>query len=282
VEWVETTGRTLDEAKEAALDQLGVDEADVEFAVLEEPTLGLFGRVRSEARVRARVMPTSARPRDGGRERRRRRSRPADTGPDTSGSDASAAGELGRYAGSETREAVMVEQRATGAGAGLEGSPTLADQAEDGRQFLVGLLEAFGLPGTVSVSMRNTPAGAEPVAELVVTGADLGLLIGPTGTTLNAVQELVRLAVPRPAAGLPGRLLVDVGGYRAKRTAALERFVQETAARVVATGTRVALEPMHAADRKVVHDTVNAIAGVQSVSEGEEPRRRVVLESAGA
>ena len=60
MEWVETTGRTVEEAKELALDQLGVDEVDAEFEVLEEPKLGLFGRLRSEARVRARVKPCAA------------------------------------------------------------------------------------------------------------------------------------------------------------------------------------------------------------------------------
>ena len=62
MEWVVTTGKTLDEAKDLALDQLGVDEADAEFEVLEEPKPGLFGRMRGEARVRARVRPTQARP----------------------------------------------------------------------------------------------------------------------------------------------------------------------------------------------------------------------------
>src|SRR5947209_2311822 len=72
VEWVEVTGRTLEEAKEAALDQLGVDEQDAEFEILEEPRPGLFGRFRSEARVRARVLPTAPRPKVERRERRRR------------------------------------------------------------------------------------------------------------------------------------------------------------------------------------------------------------------
>src|SRR5205085_9548861 len=71
MEWVEVTGKTLDEAKEAALDQLGVDEQDAEFEVVEEPKSGLFGRLRSEARVRARVVPTSPRPKVERRERRR-------------------------------------------------------------------------------------------------------------------------------------------------------------------------------------------------------------------
>ena len=71
MQWVEVTGRTVEEAKEAALDQLGVDEQDAEFEVLEEPKSGLFGRLRSEARVRARVVPTAPRPKVDRRDRRR-------------------------------------------------------------------------------------------------------------------------------------------------------------------------------------------------------------------
>ena len=74
MEWVETTGRTVEEAKDSALDQLGVDEEDAEFEILEQPKLGLFGRLRAEARVRARVRPTTPRPKE---DRGRRRRRPA-------------------------------------------------------------------------------------------------------------------------------------------------------------------------------------------------------------
>ncbi|HEX3424721.1 MAG TPA: Jag N-terminal domain-containing protein, partial [Acidimicrobiales bacterium] len=87
MEWVEVTGRTVEEAKDAALDQLGVDESEAEFEVLAEPRAGLFGRLRSEARVRARVQPTSVRPKvDRGARRRGRKDRPgsdenAATGP---------------------------------------------------------------------------------------------------------------------------------------------------------------------------------------------------------
>ncbi len=72
MEWVETTGRTLEEAKDAALDQLGVHEDDAEFEVVEEPKSGLFGLTRREARVRARVRPTAPRPKVERRDRRRR------------------------------------------------------------------------------------------------------------------------------------------------------------------------------------------------------------------
>src|SRR6516164_5429798 len=73
MEWVETTGRSIEEAKEAALDRLGVDESEAEFEVVDEPRFGLFGRLRSEARVRARVRPTAPRPKQDRRDRRRRR-----------------------------------------------------------------------------------------------------------------------------------------------------------------------------------------------------------------
>ena len=73
MEWVETTGKTVEEAKEAALDQLGVHEDDAEFEVVEEPRTGLFGRTRGEARVRARVRPTRPRPKTERSSRRRRR-----------------------------------------------------------------------------------------------------------------------------------------------------------------------------------------------------------------
>jgi spoIIIJ-associated protein len=72
VEWVETTGKSIDEAKEAALDRLGVDEPDAEFEIVEEAKAGLFGRVRREARVRARIRPTQPRAKDDRRDRRRR------------------------------------------------------------------------------------------------------------------------------------------------------------------------------------------------------------------
>ncbi|MFM9038107.1 MAG: Jag N-terminal domain-containing protein, partial [Actinomycetota bacterium] len=73
MEWVETTGKTIEEAKSIALDRLGVADEDAEFEVLDEPKPGLFGRVRGEARVRARVMPKSPRSKNDRRDRGRRR-----------------------------------------------------------------------------------------------------------------------------------------------------------------------------------------------------------------
>jgi len=332
MEWVETTGKTIEEAKDAALDQLGVDEQDAEFEVLEEPRTGLFGRTRGEARVRARVRPTQPRPkverrdrrgrgagrtggsgdrgrnREGGREGRGkgRASGPgSDERPDTAvavlapEAEATAsepaeapepgATEGGAAAGGSTGGA---RRRRGGRGRGgsgraarggdefddeqekIEMSETeLAAQGEVVRGFLLDLLDAFGLEGEVVA----TPA-EEGAVELDVTGEDLGLLIGPKGQTLQAVQELSRSVLQRQ---LPGethaRIRIDVGGYRQRRREALERFVRQIAEDVRTSGVQKALEPMSPPDRKVVHDTVNEIEGVRTVSEGEDSRRRVVI-----
>src|SRR5688572_17241640 len=87
MEWVETTGSTVEEAKDAALDQLGVDEQDAEFEVLEEPRAGLFGRTRGEARVRARVRPTQPRPKLERRDRKARKPRSGGSGDRRKGRD---------------------------------------------------------------------------------------------------------------------------------------------------------------------------------------------------
>jgi spoIIIJ-associated protein len=297
MEWVETTGRTVEEAKDAALDQLGVDEQDAEFEVLEEPRVGLFGRLRSEARVRARVRPTRPRPKDDRRDKRRRQrsERPgngdggstakadAGDGPDRAGAapPTRGAGERspsgggrgggngkGRRGGSQ--RARETEER-EGDNEVTEDVP-VAEQGEVARQFLGGLLEQFGASGSVAVQELD-----EDTVEVAVTGDDLGLLIGQKGNTLSALQEVTRTVVQRRTGARNGRLLVDVAGYRQKRREALERFTRQVAEQVKASGARRVLEPMHPADRKVVHDTANTIDGVSTTSEGEEPRRRVVI-----
>jgi spoIIIJ-associated protein len=141
------------------------------------------------------------------------------------------------------------------------------------RSFLEGLVDAFDLEATFVEDRVD-----DETIELKAQGDNLGLLIGPKGQTLQSVQELARTVVQRQATGTHfGRVRIDIGGYRERRREALERFAHQVAADVVASGVAKALEPMHPADRKVVHDTVNEIEGVGTTSEGEEPRRRVVI-----
>jgi spoIIIJ-associated protein len=284
VEWVETTGRTVEEAKDAALDQLGVDEQDAEFEIIEEPRSGLFGRLRSEARVRARVRPTRPRPKDERRDRRRRSGGGRTGGRDGGGREAPRRGGERGDRGDERPErpqraaeprrdrAPREESSAPSNGGAMNEDVPLDQQAEVAREFLEGLVDAFGVSATVTAG----PV-ADDTVELAVQGDNLGLLIGPKGQTLTAIQELARTVVQRRTGGRNGRLLVDVAGYRQARREALERFTRQVADQVKESGQARALEPMHPADRKVVHDTVNDIDGVATTSEGEEPRRRVVI-----
>ena len=139
--------------------------------------------------------------------------------------------------------------------------------------FLIGLVDAFGVEATV-----ETDSIDEDTSEVRIEGNDLGLLVGPKGNTLTAIQELSRTVVHRRVPGTAaGRVRLDVAGYRKRRREALERFTQSVADEVKSSGVQKALEPMNAADRKVVHDTVNEIDGVSTISEGEDPRRRVVI-----
>ena len=157
-------------------------------------------------------------------------------------------------------------------------SISAAEQAEVVVTFLEGLVEAFDYEATI----HSEPIDEDTV-EVHVDGDDLGLLIGPKGNTLRAVQELSRTVVQRHHPGrLEGRVRVDVSGYRRRRQEALEEFTRRLAAEVQASGEEKVLEPMSAPDRKIVHDTVVDIDGVSTTSEGEEPRRRVVLLPDGA
>ena len=151
-------------------------------------------------------------------------------------------------------------------------SVSLDEQGEVARQFLAGLINQMALQAEIEITRPD-----EDTVELNVNGQDLGLLIGPKGTTLLALQDLTRTVVQRRTSAGNGRLTLDVSGYRKKRKDALERFTRQLTQDVKASGMRKVLEPMTAADRKIVHDTVNEIEGVTTTSEGEEPRRRVVI-----
>lgn len=270
MEWVETTGRTVEEAKDKALDLLGVDEQEAEFELLEDARAGLFGRVRKEARVRARVRPTEARPKV---ERRDRRSRNRSTAAKSSDRP-TATSSQGRRSGRQPRtEGTEGAGKSTTGGETVTGSITLDEQAARMGEFLEGLLGAFDYQGTVTRHQVD-----DDTIELQIEGEDLGLLIGPKGQTLAAIQDLARVASTRDEHGpTDGRVRIDVGGYRERRRDALERFTRKVADEVLETGRQKVLEPMSPPDRKVVHDTVNTIDGVRTFSEGEDSRRRVVI-----
>lgn len=310
MDWIEVTGRTIDEARERALDMLGVDESELEYVVLEEPKTGFLGIRKTEARIRARVRPVSrekpndrrrrrgrgseekSRERAGERPERRReaaRREPAAASPD--------GGEPGSGPARPTRRRRRRGSgRGVGAGEGVavqrggergekpakvpattegetvsEASIPVEEQAEAAAAFTKELVGAFDLGARVKAEV------VDEAVEVEVEGDQLGLLVGPKGATLAAIEELVRAAVQRSTGGHSARVHVDVAGYRRRRREALAAFARQQAEEVLASKAERSLEPMIASDRKVVHDTIAEIDGVTTTSEGEDPHRRVVV-----
>ncbi|MCE2531005.1 MAG: Jag N-terminal domain-containing protein [Acidimicrobiia bacterium] len=299
MEWIVTEARTVADAKEAALDQLGVDEREAEFEVLVEPQRGVLGLRRANAQVRARVMPRVETPPDRrGRQRRGRGGeRKQKSGGEKRPSSNDAPSGVERNAPDKKNkrperrapanspkgrtQKPTAASRSKGRGEkmnmvdanGGEDRMDLANEEELLRSFAAGLVEAFGLDA--SVTTTRTDDGA---LEVTVDGDEVGLLIGRRGTTLAAIEELLRVVAQRRAQGRrSSKVRLEVGGYKRRRKEALESFAQRIAAEVVETGQPKILEPMNAADRKIVHDAIVELTGVETASEGEEPRRRVVV-----
>jgi len=137
--------------------------------------------------------------------------------------------------------------------------------------YLEQLLDLVDYDGDIDLDVE---AGRAIVS--IEGGDDLEKLVGPRGNVLEALQELTRLAVQQET-GTRSRLMLDIAGWRADRREELADLGRATAERVLAEGEKIRLQPMTPFERKVVHDAVAQIDGVHSESEGEDPRRRVVV-----
>jgi spoIIIJ-associated protein len=146
----------------------------------------------------------------------------------------------------------------------------LVHEGDIAADYLERLLDIVDYDGDIDLDVENDRA------IVGIVGTDLQPLIGNHGETLDALQELTRLAVQQKT-GNRSRLMLDVSGHRQARRAELAALATSTASRVLESGESARLAPMNPFERKVVHDTVSAIDGVYSESEGEEPNRRVVV-----
>jgi spoIIIJ-associated protein len=153
-------------------------------------------------------------------------------------------------------------------------SVPVAEQAAHASRFTQELVRTMGFQASVRTEVDDEDLTVR------IEGEGLGTLVGPRGVTLHALEEVVRAVVQHHAGGHSAWVHVDVGGYRERRRAALVDFATKVALEAKEGGATRVLEPMNAADRKVVHDAVSEIDGVVTGSEGEEPRRRVVIRPA--
>jgi len=145
----------------------------------------------------------------------------------------------------------------------------LEEEGDIAADYIEGLLDIADLDGDIDMDVEGDRAVVS------VVGATLDELVGDDGEVLEALQELTRLAVHRKT-GVRARLMLDVGGFRARRRAELAELGRSVAAEVERTGEPKKLRAMSPFERKIIHDAV-ALAGLRSESEGEEPNRRVVV-----
>jgi len=147
---------------------------------------------------------------------------------------------------------------------------TQADTAED---FLNGLLDVLDMDGEAEADIEDG------VILVDMNGPDMAVLIGRHGLTLEALQELTRAAVQHKTSS-HARLTLDIDGYRERQREILERKARNLAAKVRAEGRPIALDPMNAYERRVVHAILTDFGGVTTASEGEDPERHVVIKPA--
>lgn len=271
MEWVEVKGPSVEVAIEAAMAELGIESRDaVDVEVLQEPERGFLGIGRQDAVVRVKPKPVS-------RSRRRR-------GKGRKESEAPRKAEVTRAGGREQKPSKPGRGAKARPAPGKEatresGAPPPAkkeavvnrdEQANVVREFLEGLLGAFGLDGEVTTRVEDDVVYAD------VTGNETEALIGSKGAVLQAIHELVKTVVQRKTEE-SARVRLDIAGYAERRREALKIYAERLAAQVLEEGGEIMLEPMNAAERKVIHDTIATITGVRTYSEGEEPRRSVVI-----
>ncbi len=153
----------------------------------------------------------------------------------------------------------------------MSGEALLVQEGEIAGDYLEQLLDILDYDGDIDLDVEGSRA-----IVAIVGADDLDPLVGARGVTLDALQELTRLAVAQQT-GVRTRLMLDVGNYRAGRRTELSTLAASSVSRVIGSGEMLRMTPMNAFERKIVHDVVTATDGVRSESEGEEPDRRVVI-----
>jgi len=153
---------------------------------------------------------------------------------------------------------------------GDEGHALLIEEGDIAADYLERFLDIVDYDGDIDLDVENDRA------IVAIIGPGLQPLVGTRGETLDALQELTRLAVAQKT-GTRSRLMLDVSGHRQARRTELTGLAADTAKRVLDSGEPQRLAPMNPFERKVVHDAITSIDGVYSESEGEEPNRRVVV-----
>lgn len=280
MEWVEVKGPTVEVAVEAALAELGIDSRDqVDIEVIQEPEKGFLGIGRTDAVVRVKPRP-----------KKRRRKRPPSKKQAENKKRAESKKRTDQRAGQSGQQNKKPKQAADrpksqqkpgtrqAKGGGESSAPpesrektvSREEQAAVVGEFLEGLLDAFGLEGRVETRVD------EDIIYADIEGSETEALVGARGAILQSIHELAKTVVQRKTQE-SARIRLDIAGYAERRREALRIYAERLGRQVLEEGGEVMLEAMNSAERKIIHDTVGEIDGVRTYSEGEEPRRSVVI-----
>lgn len=276
VDMVEVKARTVEIAIEAAMQELGIkDREGLDVEIVTEPVKGFLGIGGEDAVVR--VTKRKGRRRRGGRgnaSSRGQRDRSVKTKSDDqqrslakSGKNGSRQQEnkspknIGAARKPQRKEKPVSDDR-----------PVLSteEQAKIAQEFLEGLVGAYGLEGEVTTTVEDDVIIAD------VSGEQTEALVGVRGTVRGAIHELTRTVLQRYGQQT-ARLRLDIAGYAERRRQALSIYAEQLIDQLTSEGGEIMLEPMSPADRKVIHDVASTRPGIESYSEGEPPRRFVVL-----
>ncbi len=259
-----TTGKTIDEAIENALTQLGLDRDNVSVQVLSQAKSGFLGIGATPAKVEVTYEVPDPAPKVA--LSAASRSKPKATTPKPQQPKPAPVAEAPKERKAKPVKAETPAVQKTYA-------PAAPGSVEEKIEvFLKGLLEHMG-----SAAVPHAWAEEDNNYMVELTGEDLGYLIGRRGDTLDALQHLANYTVNR---GVEGhiRINVDAESYRQKREDSLRRYAQKKAQQVLKAHRRTTLEPMNAYERHVIHATLQDTDRITTYSVGTEPNRRVVIE----
>ena len=248
---------TIEEAKAAALLELGLSEEDIyTVEVLQAPvkkTLGLFGGKPAQVKVSVEV-PDEVKPAESKPEKKKENNQPK---------KADKKKEKTPKQDSPVEVAIIAKKKAD-----LKKTDEYNKAAEYVKAMILGL-------GMESCEVEVF-ADDEEIAFDVNCGDDYGIVIGRRGETLDAIQYLARMVANKGTSGYK-RVSVNVGDYREKRAAVLTALAKKNAARAVRTGRNIVLEPMNPYERRIIHTAVQDVEGAYSYSTGVDLERRVII-----
>lgn len=267
----EASGKTVEEALDAACALAGVGLNEAEVEVLEVGSKGIFGIGGKDARVRLIVNTKGEEP-----------TRPTITKVETKIPEAARTPDKKPLKAQDKPHAVKSERKvkndfAVPAEKNVSDEPEIILSQEEVNEATV---KTIGFLEPIFAKMQVAPEHSVQYREgLVVVsfnGENLGVLIGRRGETLNALQYLVNLYVNKTSKQHV-RMVLDVENYRASREETLISLARKMAEKAVRTGRRVELEPMNPHERRIVHISLQEDNRVETISRGEEPYRRVVI-----